>query len=92
MDGLMVKPAGPSTPLGMGGRVTLTPSDMNAKAAARPSTTLGTNGEKKQPKPMSKRALAALLAVEKREDAVVAAQRPQLDRVGFSSYLRTGSI
>ena len=89
--GLMVKPAG---------RVTLPPSDMNAKAAARPSTLrqgsgqakLGTSGEKKKPKPMSKRALAALLAVEKREDAVVAAQRPVLDRAGFNSYLRNGSF
>ena len=87
--GLMVKPAG---------RVTLTPSDMNAKAAARPSTKLGMSGEEK-PKP-SKRAHAARLAAQRREDAVVAPQRPVLDRVGpstvlgtgFSSYLRTGLL
>lgn len=86
--GLMVKPAG---------RVTLTPSEMNAKAAARPSTKLGTNGQKKKPKPMSKRALAALLAVEKREVAVVASQRvvyepTRFDRAQFSSYLRSGRL
>ena len=88
--GLMVKPAGPSTTLGMGGRVTLTPSEMNAKAAARPSTKLGMSGEEK-PKP-SKRAHVAMLKARRREDAVLAPQRVVLDRVGFNSYLRNGSF
>ena len=90
--GLMVKPAGPSTTLGMGGRVTLSPLDMNAKAAAaaRPSTKLGMSGEEK-PKP-SKRAHVAMLTARRREDAVLAPQRVALDRVGFNSYLRNGSF
>ena len=95
------EPQGPSAGLRMSGKVILTASDMNAKAAAkRPSTLrlssgepkLGMSGEKKKPKPMSKRAHAARLAAQKREDAVVAAQRPQLDRMGFNSYLRTGAL
>ena len=83
--------AGPSTGLRMSGRVTLSPSEMNAKAAARPSTKLGMSGEEK-PKRSSKRALAARLAAQRREDAVLAPQRPVLDRAGFNSYLRNGSF
>ena len=79
--GLMVKPAG---------RVTLSPSDMNAKAAARRSTKLGMSGEEK-PKP-SKRAHVAMLKAQRREDAVLAPQRVVLDRAGFNNYLRTGSL
>ena len=92
-DGLMVKPAGPSTTLGMGGRVTLSPSEMNAKAAAaaRRSTKLGMSGEEK-PKRPSKRAHVAMLKARRREDAVLAPQRVVLDRVGFNSYLRNGSF
>ena len=80
--GLMVKPAG---------RVTLSPSDMNAKAAARRSTKLGMSGEEK-PKRPSKRAHVAMLKARRREDAVLAPQRVVLDRVGFNSYLRNGSF
>ena len=79
--GLMLKPAG---------RVTLTQSEMNAKAAARSSTKLRMSGEKK-PKP-SKRAHVSMLKARKREDAVLAPQRVVLDRVGFNSYLRNGSF
>ena len=89
--GLMVKPAGPSAGLRMSGRVTLTPSEMNAKAAARPSTKLGMSGEEK-PKRPSKRAHVAMLKAQRREDAVLAPQRVVLDRAGFNSYLRNGSF
>ena len=65
------------------GRVTLSPLGLSQLMAKR-------RGDK--PKPVSKRALVARLAVERREDAVVAPQRPQLDRVRFTSYLRTGSV
>ena len=107
MSGEMVKPAGPSTGLRMSGRVTLTPLGLSQLMAERPSTLrqgsgqakLGTSGEEK-PKRSSKRALAARLAAQRREDAVVAPQRPVLDRAGpstvlgtgFNSYLRTGSF
>ena len=57
---------------------------------AGPSTTLGTSGENK--KPASKRANLARLAAQRRLDAVLAPQRPQLDRVQFTDYLRSGSI
>ena len=80
--GLMVKPAG---------RVTLSPSDMNTKAAARRSTKLGMSGEEK-PKRPSKRAHVAMLKARRREDAVLAPQRVVLARVGFNSYLRNGSF
>ena len=66
------------------GRVTLSPLGLSQLMAER-------RGDKEKPKP-SKRALAAALNAQRREDAVLAPQRPQLDRVGFRSYLRTGSI
>ena len=64
------------------GRVTLSPLGLSQLMAER-------RGDKEKPKP-SKRAHAARLAAQRREDAVVAPQRPILDRVGFSAYLRTG--
>ena len=66
------------------GRVTLSPLGLSQLMAER-------RGDKEKPKP-SKRAHAARLAGQRREDAVLAPQRPQLDRVGFSAYLRTGSM
>ena len=42
--------------------------------------------------PMSRRAIAAALKKRQREDAVLAPQRPALDRTQFNSYLRDGSI
>ena len=72
--GLMVEPAG---------RVTLSPSEMNARAAER-------RGDK--PVKVSKRANLARLAAQRRLDSVLAPQRPQLDRVQFTDYLRTGSL
>ena len=65
------------------GRVTLTPLGLSQVMAAR-------RGDK--PKRPSKRAIAAGLRAQQREEAVLAPQRPMLDRVGFSSYLRSGSI
>ena len=65
------------------GRVTLSPLGLSQLMAER-------RGDK--PKRHSKREHAAQLKAQKREDAVLAPQRPPLDRVGFSSYLRTGSI
>ena len=82
--GLMVKPAGPSTTLGMGGRVTLSPLGLSQLMAER-------RGDKEKPKP-SKRAHVAMLKARRREDAVLAPQRVVLDRVGFNSYLRNGSF
>ena len=66
------------------GRVTLTPLGLSQLMAER-------RGDKEKPKP-SKRAHVAMLKAQRREDAVLAPQRPRLDRVGFSSYLRTGSL
>ena len=66
------------------GRVTLSPLGLSQLMAKR-------RGDKEKPKP-SKRAHAARLAAQRREDAVVAAQRPVLDRASFTSYLRNGSI
>ena len=66
------------------GRVTLTPLGLSQLMAER-------RGDKEKPKP-SKRAHVAMLKTQRREDAVVAAQRPVLDRAGFTSYLRNGSI
>ena len=66
------------------GRVTLTPLGLSQLMAER-------RGDKEKPKP-SKRAHVAKLQARRREDAVVAPQRPRLDRVGFSAYLRTGSL
>ena len=43
-------------------------------------------------KPMSRRAIAAALKKRQREEAVLAPQRPVLDRTQFNSYLRDGSI
>jgi len=65
------------------GRVTLTPLAYSQKIREERGLV---------PKPLSRRALAARLAAQRREDAVVAPRRPRLDRVGFSSYLRTGSL
>ena len=65
------------------GRVTLPPLGLNQLMAAR-------RGDK--PKLPSKRAIATQLKAQKREEAVLAAQRPMLDRVGFNRYLRSGSI
>lgn len=65
------------------GRVTLTPSAFSQKVARERGI---------KPKRVSKRALAAQLKAQRREEAVLAPQRPILDRVGFNSYLRTGSI
>ena len=66
------------------GRVTLTPLRLSQVMAAR-------RGDKEKPK-SSKRAHAARLAAQRREDAVLAPQRMVLDRVGFNSYLRNGSF
>ena len=65
------------------GRVTLTPLGLSQVMAAR-------RGDK--PKASSKRAIAAGLRAQQREEAALAAQRPMLDRVGFNSFLRTGSL
>ena len=81
--GLMVKPAG---------RVTLSPLGLSQLMAERPSTTLGTSGEGDKPIKLSKRANLARLAAQRRLDSVLAPQRPQLDRVVFTDYLRSGSI
>jgi len=91
MGGSMREPQGPSTGLGMSGRVVLTPLGLSAAMREeRPSTTLGTNGAKEKPKRPSQRALAARLKVQKREDAVIARQKPVLNLREYESYLRTG--
>ena len=54
------------------------------------STALRLSEERKMP--MSRRAIAAALKKRLREDAVLAPQRPALDRTQFNSYLRDGSI
>ena len=64
------------------GRVTLSPLGLSQLMAER-------RGDK--PKPISKRALVAKLNAQRQLDAVLAPQRVVLDRVGFTSYLRTGS-
>ena len=51
---------------------------------------LSMSGESKTP--MSRRAIAAALKKRLREEAVLAPQRPALDRTQFNSYLRDGSI
>ena len=55
-----------------------------------PSTKLRMSEEAN--KPMSRRAIAAALKKRQREEAVLAPQRPALDRTQFNSYLRDGSI
>ena len=54
------------------------------------STALRTSEERKTP--MSRRAIAAALKKRQREEAVLAPQRPALDRTQFNAYLRDGSI
>lgn len=44
----------------------------------------------KQARPISKRALAARLKVQKREEAVIARQKPVLSLREYESLLRTG--
>ena len=66
------------------GRVTLSPLGLSQLMAKR-------RGDKDKPKP-SKRAHAARRAAARREEAVLAPQRPPLDRAQFNHYLRTGSI
>ena len=51
---------------------------------------LRTSEERKRP--MSRRAIAAALKKRQREEAVLAPQRPALDRTQFNAYLRDGSI
>ena len=51
---------------------------------------LRTSEERKTP--MSRRAIAAAVKKRQREEAVLAPQRPALDRTQFNSYLRDGSI
>ena len=65
------------------GRVVLTPRQLSEKVAARRVV---------KPLKLSTRAIAARLKAQRREDAVLAPQRPVLDRTQFNSYLRDGSI
>lgn len=48
------------------------------------------NSPLKQARPLSKRALAARLKAQRREDAVIARQMPELSAQGYVHYLRTG--
>lgn len=80
--GLMVKSQG---------RVTLTPMAYSQKLRdERPSTGLGMSGEKKKPRPPSKKANLARVRAGYRAERVLVAQRPELIGSSPSTSLGTG--